>query len=62
MITDNRVGLLKENIKVILYSWLLEKPYWLLVNTVFLLCSEMIYIITQSKILLQSLKHNILKI
>ena len=60
MIADNRVALLKKNIKVILYNRLLENPYWLLVNIVFLLCSEMI--ITQSKILLQSLKHNILKI
>lgn len=59
MIADNRVALLKKNIKVILYNWLLENPYLLLVNIVFLLCSEMI--ITQSKILLQSLKH-ILKI
>lgn len=51
MITDNRVALLKKkNIKVIFYNWLLENPYWLLVNIVFLLCSEMIYIITQSKI------------
>ena len=59
MIADNRVALLKKNIKVILYNWLLENLYLLLVNIVFLLCSEMI--ITQSKILLQSLKH-ILKI